>query len=214
MEGTRMAKTTATLALVERIAQDVQAGRFAPGMWLKQIDMQERYGKNRSDIRRALEALAHKRLLQYVPNKGYYVYQADDERTAEILQIRIMLETSAAGLITGNATPVAIEDLRRLAGTFDRLISTGTIVEIYEANLAFHKALLTLSGNRQLVELVDEVRLKTSPAPTSQWSRRIRIEQSSREHFEMVEAVSSGDSIRLRQVVQAHIEQSALDRDK
>lgn len=209
-----MAKTTATHALVERIAQDVQAGRFAPGMWLKQIDMQERYGKNRSDIRRALEALAHKRLLQYVPNKGYYVYQADDERTAEILQIRIMLETSAAGLITGNATPVAIEDLRRLADTFDRLISTGTIVEIYEANLAFHKALLTLSGNRQLVELVDELRLKTSPAPTSQWSRRIRIEQSSREHFEMVEAVSSGDPIRLRQVVQAHIEQSALDRDK
>jgi len=205
-----MAKTMATSALVERIAQDVQAGRFAPGMWLKQIDMQERYGTNRSDIRRALETLAHKRLLQYVPNRGYYVYEADDKRTAEILQIRMMLETSAAEFVIANAAPEKTANLRFLAETFERLISTGTIVEIYEANLAFHKALLSLSGNQQLVELIDELRLKTSPAPTSQWSTRLRIEQSGREHFEMVEAIAAGDAHWLQRVIRAHIGQSAF----
>jgi len=207
-----MAKTAATGALVERIAQDVQAGRFVPGMWLKQIDMQERYGTNRSDIRRALETLAHKRLLQYVPNRGYYVYEADDKRTAEILQIRVMLETSAAEFIIASTTPKKTDALRALAETFERQISTGTIVEIYEANLAFHKALLTLSGNQQLVELVDELRLKTSPAPTSQWSTRLRIEQSSREHFEMVGAIAARDVRRLQSVIRTHIEQSAIPK--
>ena len=52
-----MAKIVATNALVNSIAQDVQAGRFAPGMWLKQIDLQVRYGKSRSDVRRALESV-------------------------------------------------------------------------------------------------------------------------------------------------------------
>jgi len=209
-----MAKTKTTGALVERIAQDVQAGRFAPGMWLKQIDMQERYGANRSNIRRALETLAHKRLLQYVPNRGYYVYEADDKRTAEILQIRMMLEVSAAEFVVAKAEPERTEALRLLAGTFDRLISTGTIFEIYEANLAFHKALLSLSGNQQLVELVDELRLKTSPAPSSQWSTRLRIEQSSREHFAMVEAIAAGDVHRLQSVIRAHIRQSAIAPQK
>lgn len=206
-----MSKTAATNALVERIARDVQSGRFSPGMWLKQIDIQQRYGKNRSDVRRALETLAHKRLVQYVPNKGYYVYEPDDERTTETLQIRLMLETSAADLVIRNASAQDIDRLRRLAEIFENLITTGTILEIYEANLAFHKALLALGGNKQLVELVDELRLKTSPAPTSQWSTRVRIEQSSREHMEMVDAVAAGDADLLRSVIITHIEQSGRD---
>lgn len=204
-----MAKTAGTNSLVDRIAGDIRGGRFSPGSWLKQIDLQERYACNRSEVRRALERLARQRLIQYVPNRGYYVHLEDDDGVAEIRDIRIMLEAAAAERMVEGATAERLAILRSLAEDFDQLVGSGTIFEIYEANLQFHRALLETTGNRSLVELVGELRLRTSPAPASQWSTRRRIEQSSAEHFEMVEALSAGDAERLRRVIARHIRQSS-----
>ncbi|MCW4113352.1 GntR family transcriptional regulator [Aurantimonas sp. MSK8Z-1] len=195
--------------VADRIAEDVRARRFQPGSWLKQIELQERYGCSRAEVRKALEKLAHRRMLQYIPNRGYYVYPEDSEKDFEILEIRILLETAAAERMITQARATMIDDLLSLAQHFDALISTGSIMAIYEANLAFHRALLASAGNRQLVELVDELRLRTSSAPASQWATRLRIEQSSREHFEMVDRLAARDAEGLRRVITAHIRQSS-----
>ena len=196
-----------TTSLADRIAADIREGRFSQGSWLKQIDLQERYARNRSDIRRALEQLSHKRLIEYVPNRGYYVHREDDDRAVEIRDIRLYLETGAAAEMVARAGPADIAAMSRLAESFRGLLPTGTIFEIYEANLSFHRALLDLSGNRSLVDLIEELRLRTSPAPASQWATRARIEQSAEEHFEMVAAIEARDAARLRKVIEAHIRQ-------
>jgi DNA-binding GntR family transcriptional regulator len=41
------------MMVADLIARDVRSGLFAPGMWLKQIDLESRYGYRRPDIRRA-----------------------------------------------------------------------------------------------------------------------------------------------------------------
>ncbi|GGD10703.1 GntR family transcriptional regulator [Aureimonas glaciei] len=194
-------------SLADRIAADIREGRFSQGSWLKQIDLQERYARNRSDIRRALEQLSHKRLIEYVPNRGYYVHREDDDKAIEIRDIRLYLETGAAPEIVARAEAADIARLSALAETFRRLLPDGTIFEIYEANLRFHRALLDLTGNRSLVDLVEELRLRTSPAPASQWATRARIEQSAEEHFEMVAAIEARDAPKLRTVIEAHIRQ-------
>ncbi|MEX6507473.1 GntR family transcriptional regulator [Jiella sp. M17.18] len=193
--------------VADRLASDIQAGCFSPGSWLKQIDLQERYRTNRSEIRKALEHLAAKRLIEYLPNRGYYVHREDDAAADEIRDIRIMLETAAAEFMVAHAAEAEIAALQRLAERFVALLDQGTIVEIYETNLAFHRALLATAGNRALVDLVDELRLRTSPAPASQWSTRQRIAQSGREHFEMVEALRARDAPRLGAVIRRHIGQ-------
>ncbi|SKA26212.1 GntR family transcriptional regulator [Consotaella salsifontis] len=198
---------TAPPGVAERLARDIQAGRFQPGSWLKQIELQRRYGANRSEIRKALEHLASKRLIQYLPNRGYFVHREDDAVAAEIRDIRIMLETSAAEFMARNAAEHHVVELETLAKRFAALLDAGTMVEIYEVNLAFHRALLATTGNHSLVELVSELRLRTSPAPASQWSTRRRMEQSAREHFEIVEALRARDVARLHVIIERHISQ-------
>lgn len=193
--------------LADRLVRDIQAGRFAPGSWLKQVDLQQRYGCTRVDVRRVLDRLAQKRLVEHVRNRGYYVY-ADDARAEEFRELRLVLETGFADAITARATREDLERLGALARRFERLISTGTLLEQYEANLAFHQALLLVSGSRELVTLVDDLRCRTSSAPISQWLTRARVEQSSREHFEMIEALAERDPARLRAVMTAHIRQT------
>jgi DNA-binding GntR family transcriptional regulator len=200
-----MLRTKLRTDVADLIARDIQSGLLAPGMWLKQVDLEIRYGRPRLDIRRALDRLAQSRLVEHIPNRGYHVFPRDGRQTAEIRDIRAVLETAAVDGIMRNVTTAAIEELDRLARRFARLTRTGTVIEQYEANIAFHVALLSLSPNRELVQLVMDLRRRSSAAPASQGKTSGRVEQSSREHFEIVAALAAGDVEQLKRVVALHI---------
>ncbi|MBZ6077201.1 GntR family transcriptional regulator [Microvirga puerhi] len=197
--------------LVDVMARDIQAGVFTPGTWLKQIDLENRYGATRMDVRRALDQLALKRLVRHVPNRGYHVHALDGRQANDIRDVRIILETAAAENMVGNVNDADLDDLRRLAARFDELILTGTILEQYDANIAFHVRLLKLCSNQELVNIVMELRGRGPSAPATQWKTRARIEQSGREHFMMIDALAARDAVALRRVLAAHIRQSGLE---
>jgi DNA-binding GntR family transcriptional regulator len=195
------------MTVADLITRDVRSGVFAPGMWLKQIDLENRYCFGRPDVRRALDYLAQKRLVQHVPNRGYHVFMPDGEQTGHILELRVILETAAVDSIVAHVTPAAVEHLRDLARRFDDAILHGTILDQYEANLAFHRELLGLCSNPELLNLVTELRGRTSSALAGQWSTRARVEQSAREHHAMVETLAARDTARLKEIIALHIRQ-------
>lgn len=194
--------------LVNRIAVDIQSGAFGPGTWLKQIDLEARYKCTRIDLRRALDQLVAKRLVEHIPNRGYHVYEADSRVYSELQDIRIVLELRAAELIMDDATAADLRDLRTLAQRFDDLLLDGTVFEQYDANIAFHRRMLDVCGNRELAALIMEIRRRGPSAPIFQWKTRARMEQSAREHFAMVEALKARQLARLQKLVTAHIKQT------
>jgi DNA-binding GntR family transcriptional regulator len=197
----------AWMTVADRIARDVRSGAFAPGTWLKQIDLENRYGFGRPDIRRALDYLTQKRLVQHVPNRGYHVVLPDSDQTDHILELRVILETAAVDSIVANATPAVIEKMDTLARRFDETILHGTVLDQYEANLAFHRELLKLCSNPELSNLVTDLRSRTSSALAGQWSTRARVEQSSREHHAMIKALAARDAQQLKDIITLHIRQ-------
>jgi len=199
---------TALDELVNRIALDIQSGVFGPGTWLKQVDLEARYACTRIDLRRALDRLVANRLVEHVHNRGYHVYEADSRVYAELQDIRVVLELRAAELIEAAAKPADVRDLRRLAKHFDELLPGGTVFEQYEANIAFHRRMLAMCGNRELVELIMEIRRRGPSAPIFQWKTRARMEQSSREHFAMVDAIEAHQPARLQKLLREHIQQT------
>jgi DNA-binding GntR family transcriptional regulator len=204
------AKTRSQLKVVDvtdLILHDILAGVLAPGVWLKQIDLEQRYQSTRPEVRRALDRLVQRRLVEHVPNRGYHVFEPDGRQATEVSDIRVILETAVADKIVANASELMTKKLRDLAHRFDDLIMNGTMIELYEANLAFHRELLALCGNSELVNLVTEIRQRTSSAPVSQWKTRARIEQSSREHHQMIDALAEKDIEELKRVTEMHIKQ-------
>jgi DNA-binding GntR family transcriptional regulator len=204
------AKTKSQLKVVDvtdLILHDILAGVLAPGVWLKQIDLEQRYQSSRPEVRRALDRLVQRRLVEHVPNRGYHVFEPDGRQATEVSDIRVILETAVADKIVANASELTTKKLRDLAHRFDDLIMSGTMIELYEANLAFHRELLALCGNSELVNLVTEIRQRTSSAPVSQWKTRARIEQSSREHHQMIDALAAKDIEGLKRVTVLHIRQ-------
>src|SRR5689334_7032492 len=115
--------------VTDLVLQDILAGVLLPGTWLKQIDLERRYNCTRPEVRRALDRLAQKRLVEHVPNRGYHVYEPDGRRAREVSEIRIILETAIAGTIIQNALPADIASLRRLVEHFDFMVLIGTMLE-------------------------------------------------------------------------------------
>ncbi|KQU82231.1 MULTISPECIES: GntR family transcriptional regulator [unclassified Ensifer] len=212
MSMTEMQDVTETAAkerdVTDLVLEDILTGVLPAGTWLKQIDLEKRYDCTRPEVRRALDRLSQKRLVEHVPNRGYHVYQPDGRRAQEVSDIRVILETAVADLMVERATPESIARLRQLASHFDQMTMVGTVLEHYEANLAFHRELLLLSGNHELVDLVSEIRQRTSSAPVSQWRTRARVERSAREHHMMVDALETRDVAGLKRLIEAHIRQT------
>jgi DNA-binding GntR family transcriptional regulator len=191
----------------EMLARDIQSGLFGLGTWLKQIDLERRYGCTRIEVRRALDKLVLKRLVQHIPNRGYHVYQPDARQSDEIRDVRVVLESAAADTIVENADAAAVVELRALAQRFSDLVFDGTLLEQYEANIAFHVRMARLCANRELTNLILEFRGRGPSAPLEQWKTRARIEQSSHEHFLMVDALAARDLAGLKTLIRAHIRQ-------
>ena len=196
-----------TRDVTDFILQDILTGALPPGTWLKQVDLERRYDCTRPEVRRALDRLAQKRLVEHVPNRGYHVFEPDGRRAKDVSDIRVILETAVAATIVATASRDSIARLRELARHFDQMTLTGTVLELYEANLAFHRDVLALSGNQELVNLITEIRQRTSSAPVSQWRTRARIEQSGREHHQMIDAIESKATDEFKRLVELHIRQ-------
>lgn len=193
--------------LADRIAQDIQAGVFGAGAWLKQIDLQERYDATRLEVRRALDQLAASRVLSHIPNRGYHVYERDATRDGEIREIRVLLEVAAVEDILPRVTKAKVVELHRLAERFQSLLASGTLLELYDVNMAFHSAMYDMCRNRELVALIHELRKRGPAAPAREWVTHERIVQSAKEHFEIVDALAAHDLKRVRKAVRSHVGQ-------
>lgn len=206
MAGARRTRK-AKVDVAALIAREIQAGLFAPGAWLKQIDLERRYGATRIEVRRALDHLVLRRLVQHEPNRGYHVRARDDAQAREVQEVRAILEVAAVDSMMRTVTDKDVKEIDALARRFSELVRNGTILEQYEANLAFHARLLRLCPNGELVGVVQELRTRGSAAPLTQWRTLARVEQSAREHEQMVEALAARDAVRLRKLIRAHIVQ-------
>jgi DNA-binding GntR family transcriptional regulator len=203
----KTAVSTGPASLADQLARDIQAGVYGSGAWLKQIDLQERYGAKRLDVRRALDHLTQKRVIEHVPNRGYHVHALDEERQGHIRDIRALLEVGAAADLMPNVTDAKVANLRAMAERFEQLVQNGTLLQQYEVNLQFHEALYDMCGNRELVALIQDMRGRTIAAPATQWMTRARIEKSVREHFDIVAALQARDTKRLQKIIREHVMQ-------
>lgn len=194
-----------TRPLIEQIETDIYSGKLAPGMWLKQIDLEERYQCTRLTLRHALEQLQSRKIVQRVPNRGYYVPSVDQAHANNVRSARAHVEKSIADELIANITGESLARLSYLASQFSETLKTGTLADQDEANLAFHRELLTSCKNPVMVEIIWDLRRRVPLAAQRASNTPAELERSAREHFEMIECLRIRDADRLRLVTEKHV---------
>lgn len=198
--------------LAGKIMADIQARTLAPGMWLKQIDIEQRYSCTRNVARAALNRLASQRYIEHEPNRGFRVPAFEGPRRIHFLRMRAILESTLAPEMVANVTPEAIRELREHADNFSRQMETSGFLNLMELNRRFHFRMFELVENSEQLQLVRDARSAFRGYPGTTWDSPAMMRQSAIEHHLMVDALEARDSRQLMKLIVDHIGKGELGR--
>ncbi|WP_234426578.1 FadR/GntR family transcriptional regulator [Streptomyces niger] len=165
--------------VVDRIGRSLAADEIRAGEVLRLEDVQERYGVSRTVAREAVRVLESKRVVTSRPRVGITVRPLADwnlydpqiirwrlasprrgTQLRELAELRAAVEPSAAALAASGAAPAVRDALTGHARAMADAARAGDRAAFVAADAAFHRALLTASGNRmfaQLAEVTEEL---------------------------------------------------------
>ncbi|WP_028061363.1 FadR/GntR family transcriptional regulator [Candidatus Solirubrobacter pratensis] len=167
-----------TQQAIDEIKGMIIRGELRPGDRLpKEADLAGRLGLSRNSLREAVRALTLIRILETRQGDGTYVtslepdilletisFVADfhqDRTLLHVLEVRRMLESSAAALAAQHATEEELEALATLVSEMD---ACETVEAFVENDLAFHRTIAVASRNPVLASLLDSFSSRTSRA--------------------------------------------------
>jgi GntR family transcriptional regulator, vanillate catabolism transcriptional regulator len=135
------------------LRESLICGEFAPGERMAELPLVARLGVSRTPIRLALEQLAHMGLLDVSANGGFTVRGYSASEALDAIEIRGVLEGTAARFAAERLTDVAdIAALRHLGEEMARLerLTLDSFATYMELNEAFHAAIIDLARSAML----------------------------------------------------------------
>jgi len=191
-----------------RVVQEMEAailsGALKPRERLVEMDLISKYGVSRTVIREALKRLEARGLIRMTPYRGAMVADLSAEEIDELYYARTEIERIAARLIVENIQPGEIQGLKAFLRELEGHLRRKT-PQMIEKDLEFHRAVYRTCRNRYLCELIDFLRTQAHIVGYNAWSFPKRIEQSIREHREILRAIEEGNRVRLEKLVVKHI---------
>ena len=194
--------------IVERLREDILAGRLAPGSRLVECDLTCRFAVSRGPVREALRRLAADGLIEHWPHRGALVRRLSAHAIHELFQIRVELEALAARLA---AECVDAEARARFADAIRPIFdeSKRRTPDYLAENAAFHDAMMALAGNQQLRELSSRLRLPLIMAQVGDILTAQTLEISVQEHRAIAAAILKRDPAEASARMRAHLERAA-----
>jgi DNA-binding GntR family transcriptional regulator len=112
------------LATSHRIAsllkEDILAGKYPPGVRLRQEDIAEQFGASRSPVREALRMLEADGLVNLVAHTGAWITQLSLAECEEMYQIRERIEPLLLRLSIPHLTKAKLDQLADLASQMEK----------------------------------------------------------------------------------------------
>jgi len=191
---------------VERtLSSRIVAGEFAPGTVLTVPTLAGEFGVSATPVREAMLNLARRGFLSPLRNRGFEVTEVSPDELRELGEVRLMLEGPPMRELAGTLSDDVVERLLGLAEEIVRAGREGRFEDYLEADTTFHLTLLELTGNRQLVRLVRELRQQTRLVGLVNLADSDELEGSSLEHAELVRLLVEGDGAGAEALMRRHI---------
>ncbi len=143
----------------EYIRVRILDGRIPPSSHLVEHLLAAEIEVSRTPVREALRRLAADGFVSFVPNLGAKVIEWSDESLADLIHVRSALAEMAAALAAPRIDAKTLDELRELNAKLKLAASEDSAEGLLEAahlTHAFHRAVFEASGNRWLVQLVDQ----------------------------------------------------------
>lgn len=181
------------------------AGELRPGVVYSAPALAAQFGVSATPVREAMLDLAKEGLVEAVRNKGFRVTTLSERDLDEITEIRAMIEVPAVGALASSITAGEIARLRPLADAIVSAADRPDLITYIDADRTFHLELLALSGNRHLVDVVDDLRKRSRLYGLAGLAEKGVLVSSAREHTELLDLLACGDGPAAEDLMRRHL---------
>lgn len=205
------------MQVADRLREQIYQHELAPGDPIDEMALCELYGISRTPLREALKVLSSEGLIELIPRRGSFVRSMDIDELNELFPVMAVLEGLCAREAVENCTPRDLKQLEKMHGKLEECAEQGNIDAYYEQNFVFHQAIQDLSGNKWLQRIIGDLRKVLRLARHMQLTIPGRLQESLKEHRQIIQAFSQQNADLADQTMQNHLKQqwnSLVDKNK
>lgn len=191
----------------------IMAGRYEPGLQLKEETLAAEMNVSRTPVRTALRRLVREGHLEAHANRGVFVAGWTDRDIDEVFDLRCMLEPHAAALAAQRASPAQVAELgalnRRMAEA-SRAVSPEGIAELQTLNNGFHQLILTSSCSPRLIAVTRSLIDWPLIVGSFYFFGDGDLARSIQHHDDILTAIAAHDPVLARNAMDVHLRRSFL----
>src|SRR6478736_3177505 len=161
-------------------------------------------GVSRTPIREAMTLLEQEGFLRTEPRRGIFIVRKTKKQIIEMIEMWAAIESMAARLATINASDEDIAGLRRLFDEFRNATPAEHIHEYSDANIAFHQAIIRLSGSNLMGKTIEDLFIHVRAIRRMTISQSDRASRSIEDHMKIIEALEARDTELAERLVRQH----------
>jgi len=189
----------------EELKRQIMVGEIAPGTRMMEVELAEEMGVSRTPVREAIRKLEKEGLVTIEPRRGAYASDISAKDMVDILEVRQDLEGMAAGIAAQKITDEGRIELENIARKYKESVDREDIEEIIKNDEAFHKYIVSLSGNKTLIKMVSQVQELALRFRYIYYEDFSRFKNQPSEHQAIVDAIAGGDVAGARKYAEEHL---------
>ena len=190
--------------VADYLRERIISGVYARGSRLKQAEIAEELKLSITPVREALKLLEAEGYVSGDSYRGARVVPFDPTASAEILQLRLMLEAQLVRGAVDKATGKDIEELRALAKEFETAFDNGDRASARGINYRFHRRMYDIAAMPQTLHFVQILWARYPFDLINAVSGRGK--DAVAEHDEILQAFAEGDASSAVLSMRKHIE--------
>jgi DNA-binding GntR family transcriptional regulator len=156
----------------------IVGGELTPGSVHSAPALAVRYGVSATPVREAMQLLEREGAVEVLPNRGFRIAARTARDLEDLAEVRALLEVPVMLSLARTVPASRWAGLRPLADATVVAAARGDRAAYAESDRTFHRALLELSGNPQLVAVADELHRRAQWPPAVRGVRAERAERA------------------------------------
>ncbi|MER7958021.1 GntR family transcriptional regulator [Streptomyces sp. NPDC096030] len=196
--------------ILQALRTALVGGELVPGEVYSAPVLAERFGVSATPVREAMQQLAVEGAVEVVPNRGFRVTERTPRELAELAEVRALIEIPIMLRLARTVPAARWAELRPLAEATGAAAARGDRAHYAEADRAFHRAVLSLAGNEQLLTVADDLHRRSQwPLVSGPVIRHGDLVADAAEHTALLDALIAQDVTVVQSLVREHFTGSA-----
>jgi DNA-binding GntR family transcriptional regulator len=194
--------------VVALLYRELVSGRLRQGHQINEAQLARELGISRNPIREAVRRLEERGLLVSTPRRGTAVRTFTKGDIDDIFSLRVGLESFAIQQALPRMTPADHAGISSIVQAMVAAAAANNEMDLIENDIAFHRRLAELSGNRQTVRAFDNINGEMRLLIALIERHFESLHDAAIDHIPIVNALATGDVDLAVAAMREHIEES------